>query len=127
MTFPHRVAVHLSKAQGRTLLKGGSVRVAHHEIGSHAAHHPKENTSVHLGHMQHAHMSKAHREGHGVVLKFSKAQAAHHRLHGGGWWDVVKNVGKQVGSALANHFAENENPVIAGIAKIGQHLHGSVP
>lgn len=97
----------LTLPQAKTLLSGGSVKIAHKHL--------KGEHGIFLTAQQAKRWQKAHAAGKGVHLRMSKAQLSHN-IKGGGFlsdaWTKLKDVGKKVARK--------------GIDKAMEHLPGVI-
>lgn len=95
--FEHVVRLHLGREHARKLVRGKGVRI------SHAMMQEGGDVPVYLTKPQYTKLNRARRNGAGINLTFSDAQAKHHLEHGGGLWDSIKaaaskafDIGKKV-------------------------------
>ena len=107
----HQFKVDLTHEQGRKVLKGKPIRLAHHQIGKGKAHY------FHLENAQRLH--KAHRNGKGTVLHMSHGEVLRthqSNLPGSGFWGNVWDGVKSAANGVGNFLKNNWKPIVGGVA-----------
>ncbi|MCW3101331.1 MAG: hypothetical protein JWL77_6949 [Chthonomonadaceae bacterium] len=105
--------VHISEAQQRKLLKGGSIRIKH-------AHITQGKVPIFLTERQLVSLQNANAKGKGATLKFeSQHQADYHVQHGGGLWSFVRTFASRAHNAIVQKTSEMPKLITQFLQKHG--------